>query len=41
MLRRLHPLAQLPYCLSRRFSADAVYSAYYYMLAAAEKPGGR
>src|SRR4051812_26766299 len=38
MLRRLHPLAQLPYCLSRRFSADAVYSAYYYMLAAAEKP---
>jgi SAM-dependent methyltransferase len=38
MLRRLHPLARLPYHLMRRFSADTVYVAYEYVLASAEKP---
>jgi cyclopropane fatty-acyl-phospholipid synthase-like methyltransferase len=38
MLRRLHPLARLPYYLTLRFSADAVYVAYDYVLASAEKP---
>ena len=38
MLRRLHPLARLPYHLMLRFSADAVYIAYEYVLAFAEKP---
>ena len=38
MLRRLHPLARLPYHLMLRFSADAVYIAYEYVLASAEKP---
>lgn len=38
MLRRFHPLARLPYYLTLRFSADAVYAAYEYVLVAAEKP---
>lgn len=38
LLRRFHPLARLPYYLSLRFSADAVYSAYEYVLVSAEKP---
>jgi cyclopropane fatty-acyl-phospholipid synthase-like methyltransferase len=39
MLRRFHPLARLPYRLTLRFSADAVYSAYDYVLVSAEKAG--
>ena len=38
MLKRFHPLARLPYKLTLRFDADAVYSAYDYVLATAEKP---
>ncbi|MBN8871217.1 MAG: methyltransferase domain-containing protein [Rhodospirillales bacterium] len=38
MLKRFHPLARLPYKLTLRFDADAVYSAYDYVLAVAEKP---
>jgi cyclopropane fatty-acyl-phospholipid synthase-like methyltransferase len=38
MLRRFHLLARLPYKLTLLFSADAVYSAYDYVLAVAEKP---
>ncbi|MGH7113994.1 MAG: SAM-dependent methyltransferase [Stellaceae bacterium] len=38
MLRRFHPLARLPYYLTLRFSADAVYAAYEYVLVSAEKP---
>lgn len=39
MLRRFHWLARLPYHLMLRFDADAVYSAYDYVLVEAEKPG--
>ena len=38
MLRRFHWLARLPYYLMLRFDADAVYSAYDYVLVEAEKP---
>jgi cyclopropane fatty-acyl-phospholipid synthase-like methyltransferase len=38
MLRRFHWLARLPYRLTLRFKADAVYSAYDYVLAVADKP---
>ncbi|MGE5272125.1 MAG: SAM-dependent methyltransferase [Thiohalocapsa sp.] len=38
MLRRFHPLARLPYKLTLRFDAAAVYSAYDYVLVSAEKP---
>lgn len=38
MLRRFHPLARLPYKLMLRFDAEAVYSAYDYVLVSAEKP---
>lgn len=38
MLRRFHWLARLPYRLTLRFKAEAVYSAYDYVLAVAEKP---
>lgn len=38
MLRRFHPLARLPYYLTLRFSADAVYAAYDYVLVSADKP---
>jgi cyclopropane fatty-acyl-phospholipid synthase-like methyltransferase len=39
MLRRLHPMARLPYYLTLRLDAELVYSAYEYVLASAEKPG--
>jgi cyclopropane fatty-acyl-phospholipid synthase-like methyltransferase len=38
MLRRFHPLARLPYRLTLKFDAASVYSAYDYVLAAAQKP---
>lgn len=38
MLRRFHWLARLPYRLTLRFKAEAVYSAYDYVLAIADKP---
>jgi ubiquinone/menaquinone biosynthesis C-methylase UbiE len=38
MLRRFHWLARLPYRLTLLFKAEAVYSAYDYVLAVADKP---
>jgi ubiquinone/menaquinone biosynthesis C-methylase UbiE len=38
MLKRFHPLARLPYRMTLRFDAGAVYSAYDYVLASANKP---
>lgn len=38
MLKRFHPVARLPYRMTLRFKAEAVYSAYDYILAVAEKP---
>jgi SAM-dependent methyltransferase len=38
MLKRFHPVARLPYLLALRFNADAVYCAYDYILASADKP---